>query len=831
MARRHLFFSLFVIVLIVVAAGIPIESRGSAALQDQGQEKKLTAGRNVNMVSGMTLPNGDPYLQRQNEPSITVSTRNTLHLLAGSNDYRTVDIPLENEQLPGREGPLAAAPDAWLGLYKSVDGGQSWASTLLPGFPQDTSPAGLASPLKFNPARRSGFTAAADPVVRSGPSGMFYYSGIAFNRTQIPGWVNSALFISRFIDKNDTEAGDPAQVNPIQYIDTQVIATDKKVSSVFIDKPWIAVDAPQAGAKLIKIPGQNIPRHNVYIAYSIFVEEAKTQTSSINFLQSTDCGKSWGAPLVLNQGGGLHQGATIAIDPRDNGNVYVAWRRFDAKKYTSAIMVARSRTKGATFESSEVVAEFTSLQWAFDQPATIAMESPYGTSFRTNSYPTMAVDDKGIVYVAWTQRGYGQAGAARIMLATSTDGRTWSTWGPIDSPTDKLGHQFMPSIAFAAGKLTLAWYDQREDYCANNLGFDDWISDGLALRHTIDVQAAQADTADFPNLNWKTTQISRYHFTLEADHDNGGKYKAFQSQWNPPNYPLFSTGTLPFHGDYLDVAPSPMFVRSEDGRWRFNTAVSDNPLFHVAWTDNRDVRPPFDGNWVSYAPPTSNQLAAYISPGRLACVGGQQPGMRNQNVYTAQLISGIEAGSPTNAKALDLDVPRAFAVFVKNNTWDMRSFRLTIAAQPPNGQASFLQFDLLEYLDVMIAPYSTISRQVFISSTDPKASVLVRIEEINMPDGSILPDGMTSSVLLNGDPTSSGIVGGEETHQPQIENPHIRNWSVNAISVNPEIDNEDIVNTDIVNLDDVNPALVNPNVVDPDLFNPHIRNTDPLNPS
>jgi photosystem II stability/assembly factor-like uncharacterized protein len=831
MARRHLFYSLFVIVLIVASAGIPVESRGSAALQDQGQEKKLTAGRNVNMVSGTTLPNGDPWLQRQNEPSMAVSTRNPLHILAGSNDYRTVDMPIENEQLPGREGPLAAAPDAWLGLYKSVDGGQSWASTLLPGFPQDTSSQGTASPLKYTPTKKRGFTAAADPVVRSGASGMFYYSGIAFNRTKIPGWVNGALFISRYIDKNDAEAGDA-----IQYIDTQVIADDSRLAAVFIDKPWIAVDAPLPGAPLINIKGQMIPRHDVYIAYSVFVEAAGTQTSSIIFRRSPDCGKTWGLPHILSLGSTLNQGATIAVDPRDNGNVYVAWRRFDAKKQTSAIMVSRSRTRGILFEGARVVSTFPSTQGPFDQPSTTAAEYPYGTSFRTNSYPTMAVDEKGIVYLAWTQRGYGPARESRIVLATSSDGLGWSPRAPIDSRPGVQGHQFMPSLAFAAGKLTMAWYDQRDDYGGLAFGFDDWISESLPFRHTIDVRAAQADTADYPNLVWETTQISRYHFTLEADHYNQGKYKAFQSQWNPPNYQLFSTGTLSFHGDYLDVAASPAFVRSADGRWRFNTAASDNALFHVTWTDNRDVRPPSDGNWANYAPPTSQQLTQYITPGRPVCTGGQQPGMRNQNVYTAQLFSGIEVGSPTNAKALDLDVPRAFAVFVKNNTWEMRSFRLTIAAQPPNGQASFLQFDLLEFLDVTIAPYSTISRQVFINSTDPKASVLVRIEEIDAPDGTVLPDGMTGSVLLNGDPASSGVVGGEETHQPQIENPHIRNWSVNTMAVNPEIDNEDIVNTDIVNpnivdLDSVNPVLINPNVVDPSFFNPHIRNTDPANPN
>ena len=93
-------------------------------------------GRNVNMVSGVRLPDGDPFLQRQNEPSIAASTRNPLHLLGGSNDYRTVDIP--NPQDGGVE-----TGDAWLGLYKSLDGGQRWISTLLPGYPQEAPDAGL----------------------------------------------------------------------------------------------------------------------------------------------------------------------------------------------------------------------------------------------------------------------------------------------------------------------------------------------------------------------------------------------------------------------------------------------------------------------------------------------------------------------------------------------------------------------------------------------------------------------------------------------------------------------------------------------------------------
>src|SRR5262245_56336743 len=82
------------------------------SLSAQSQQTQLVplAGPNVNMVSGTEPFTGDPYLQRQNEPSIAVSTRNAQHILAGDNDYRTVDIPgIFN---PGEE-PVA---DSWLGL-------------------------------------------------------------------------------------------------------------------------------------------------------------------------------------------------------------------------------------------------------------------------------------------------------------------------------------------------------------------------------------------------------------------------------------------------------------------------------------------------------------------------------------------------------------------------------------------------------------------------------------------------------------------------------------------------------------------------------------------
>src|ERR1700745_604945 len=130
--RHRVFVRTAVVCLLICLCSLPALPQASLANQ------------NVNMVSGTDWTTGDPFLQRQNEPSIAVSTRNNLHLLAGDNDYRSVD-------LPGLLG-IEENGDAWLGVFKSFDGGQTWASTLMPGYPLDSSAQGLASPLHGLPA-------------------------------------------------------------------------------------------------------------------------------------------------------------------------------------------------------------------------------------------------------------------------------------------------------------------------------------------------------------------------------------------------------------------------------------------------------------------------------------------------------------------------------------------------------------------------------------------------------------------------------------------------------------------------------------------------------
>jgi hypothetical protein len=807
------------------------------------------AGVNVNMVSGISWPDGDPFLQRQNEPSLAVSSRNTLHLLGGANDYRTVDLP----GLPNGE-----TGDAWLGIFKSYDGGQTWKSTLLPGCPQNVAVCNGAPALK-------GYAAAADPVVRTGTNGMFYYSGIGFTRTSP---AKSVVFVSRFIDNNNEENGDP-----IKFIDANPVATG--TATIFVDKPWMAVDIPRAGAATCSIAApqsdgstvkQTFPGGNIYIAYTTFTTDGQPP-SSIQFVRSTDCGATWSKPLALSDNV-INQGATLAIDPL-TGTLYVAWRRFATAAQLDGIMIAKSTDGGQTFSKPVQVAAIN----PFDQGTT-------DFSFRTNAYPTMAVDGSGRVYLAWTERAMGgpaSGGDARTVLTTSKDGgNTWTQRQPVNDAPSR-GHQLMPAMTFGGGKLIIVFYDLRDDattgvFTALGQGqysesrapagdlatvpphpekvFTQYILDaapadlnegGLLRRHTVDVWAVQADPADKPSFT--AARVSQYVFGSVP-----GSSVLQQLQVNPPNFPLFSQGTVPFAGDYLDVAASPSIVPgTQAGTWKFNIDPSPSIVFHATWADNRDVRPPANGDWTDYTPPvssatTGNSIYDPTKP-QPSCITGQT-GMRNENIYTSRITQGLAVSSPSDAKTLG-KIQRSFPIVVENSTNLAKTYRLTIVNQPPGGEASFLQFpaaglpDPLAMLDVSVAPISSISRMVFVTSTSAQAPILINVAEITAPGApGIRLGGLQGSVLLNPDPSNPAnpAIANNELFNPAIANPAIANPAIanpaianpaiaNPAIANPAIANPAIANLSTSNADIANPAIANPAIANPAIANPAIANT------
>ncbi len=805
-------------------------------------------GQNVNMVSGREWPGGDPFLQRQNEPSMAVSSRNPLHILAGANDYRTVDLPgLPNGGVTG---------DAWLGLFTSTNGGGRWTSTLLPGYPQDTSPEGLSSPIK-------GLQAGADAVVKPGSHGLFYYGGLAFNRGENQP---SAIFMARYQDQNNTETG-----SPFKYTGTSVIA--RNATGEFLDKPSFAADIPRAGARTCSIDGVPTPGGAVYAAWTVFLgpthphggrddrddddegnESGSTTTvrSRIMFSRSLDCGVSWSAARRLSDSR-TNQGSAIAIDPR-NGHVYVAWRQFDTFQFIHAIFVRKSTDGGRTFGPAIPVWGFL----PFDQGTT-------NTSFRTNSYPAIAVDHTGRVYVAWAARGYAPdhdpfRGDARIVMSTSSQGLFWTFPRAVDSFPER-GHQFMPALTYAGGKLQLIYYDLREDVS----GFFQRFVDELSIlqlppgtpgkrRHTLDVRTAQADPAVTPRFSSysvtdtnPSSQASRYLFGSRA-----GSTEIQQLQFNPPNLPLFALGTTPFIGDYIDVAARTIIpVRNLNGSsgWRY-TRPGDEAVFHLVWTDNRDVKPPADGQWANYTPPTfagsggpstfdPNQPAPVCTPG--------QAGMRNQNIYTSRVTPGLVAGTPANAKQLSTTLQRAFVVFAQNTTSEHAAYRFRILDQPVGGHASFLQFDALpatagQYdtvavLEPLLAPAkSSVARTVYVTSTDPRAQVRVEVVQVAAAGaGAPPPEGRSSAVILNPDIDNPDIdnpdIDNAEIYNPDIDNPDIDNPDIDNPDIdNPDIDNPDIDNAAIGNIDISNPDIDNPDIDNPDIDNPDIDNPDIDNP-
>jgi hypothetical protein len=861
--------------LAVIAAAFALLRGATLAAQP-------VAGQNINMVSGTTWPGGDPFLQRQNEPSLAVSSRNPQHLLAGANDYRTVDLPV-SDTVPG-----SLAGDAWLGVFKSFDGGLSWQSYLLSGYPQDKSAAGLASPLKA-------YSAAADPTVRAGVGGLFYYSGIAFNR----GTNNGAVFVSTFFDANSKENGNaPQGTDTIPYVGTVVI--DTGTSGQFLDKTWIAVDVPRGTATCtFNVLGraQNVPAGNVYLAWSRFTG---SQSTKIMVSRSQDCGKTWSNPIKVSESSSINQGTNIAIDPL-TGQVYVVWRQFATTSNPDSILMARSDDFGNTFPSKNTTQVATIIP--FDQTLS-------STRFRTNALPSVAISAVGNtsrVHVAWAQRkGTGQD--AQIVVSTSSNsGKTWSTPVPVDADplTDDnggvfpRGHQFMPQLTFAAGRLMVLYYDQRLDHtiglfkpmdnpflgvykrtqlfrgellspggpAGQNDVFSVFIDDDTTLltqrRHTVDLRVARALPSGTPTFT--SASVSQYRMGLFAPDSSGEFYddqdapigenpdSLYQLQVNVPNLPMFSLGTLPFMGDYIDIAGQ-TFVTDSNGKWVFNTSSSNPPIYYATWTDNRDVvPPPVDPithlvDWSKYTPPISatnagdgNSTSVLDSSQKVPACNPGTTGSRNQNIYLSRITEGLLVGSPQDAKPLSATLQRAFVVTMQNQTSQDRTFTLTLV--PQSGVwASFLQapagpllqtLPVTQTLIVTIPARAAAARPVFAFSSNPAGRMTVSVVEsgtnsIGLSGTVVLnPEGSVPA-LAQPDGTTADI-GSLEIYTPsfQIWNPANPNPYVNISNASSAIQSVFLTNADPAIQNIANQNIANQNIANDNISNQNIANPSP----
>src|SRR6202035_3051055 len=143
----------------------------------------------------------------------------------------------------------------------------------------------------------------------------------------------------------------------------------------------------------------------------------------------------------------------------------------------------------------------------------------------------------------------------------------------------------------------------------SSLVFTPFLTDaGLTLRrHTADLRLSQAAPGAAPSFT--TTRVSQFKFGTRGD-ETSAITSLQQLQVNPLNLPLFQLGTVPFVGDYIDVAGLAFVQKTAGGPWSFNTDPSKVGAQFAVYTSNQDVVPPFDPStgtvdWTKYTPPRS----------------------------------------------------------------------------------------------------------------------------------------------------------------------------------------------------------------------------------
>jgi len=246
-----------------------------------------TTGPNVE-IGGEAVPD-----RQRVEPTIAIDPRNPSIMVAGAQDLRL----------------LPTGGHRWHGYYRSTDAGQSWTSSLLPGFPGDTSPQGLSSPLQ-------GFKATSDPVLAFDRTGNVYFVGIT---------TRFSLFVAKYVNDG------------ADYSFTTLICPRSCA-----DKPWIAVDTsggPNDG--------------NIYVSFD--------GPGGTNYVRSTDGGQTFSTINIVIRNGQL---SGEAVDPQ--GRLFVSSIGLISRTGTTNLEVAVSTDGGVSFHGHEAVATLSFL------PATLS---------------------------------------------------------------------------------------------------------------------------------------------------------------------------------------------------------------------------------------------------------------------------------------------------------------------------------------------------------------------------------------------------------------------------------------------------------------------------
>ena len=374
------------------------------------------------------------------------------------------------------------------------------------------------------------------------------------------------------------------------YAFTSTVSFNTASLGIFDDKNWVAVDNSPASPF----------NGRVYTCWSRFLGFAPPPTSlfggiRVMFSFSADGGQSFSQPHIVSDRGTensiLNQDCGIAVGP--DGTVYVAWVTFRSDNVfgptPDGISLTKSTDGGRTFSKPITVATYNPVP----RSDRTGRDCCAVFGFRTARQQQLAVDSSGNVFITFFADSDPAPNFdpsnniilanidADVFVTKSTDGGSSFTTTNITQNNVKRGtdqDEVFPAIAAAGGRIEVAYYSD-----VNDPNQSDDNQPSLALNAGGPGPQALVDVYDSFSTDGGTTWTP----------------VRVTDQSSNANWPMFVSGTIPFHGDYIQVA-------------------SLGSTSHIAWTDNRNV---------IFTDPDLSTPA----------VEANNTGNRDQNIYTAQL--------------------------------------------------------------------------------------------------------------------------------------------------------------------------------------------------
>jgi hypothetical protein len=565
----------------LLAVPLAVLAAAPAAASTPGADVRLS-NDNSSYVSNYTAVTGRPYTDatltecshargRQNEPSVAVDPRNPNVIVGSSNDY----CGTYNDGADADGAPLPVGP-IWLGYYRSQNGGSSFQSSLVPGYPGDTSP--------FAARSQARTASAGDPVLAWDGDGRLFAGSESSGDPAGTKKTFGDVWVATYENSGGGTINDGKEFKRTVLVASGSSAPN--LNGVFHDKTAINADRTSNPAT----------RGNVYFAWARFTNGG----SNIYVVRSTDHGATFSNPMLLTTSQNNIQDPDIAI--RGDGVVTVTWDFGDKQTGASSVNYAVSTDGGATFSTARQLTTYISYD-AQDSPAPTASAPTSGPDFegaaeedapgsaardcgvlesacasgyiffRHTTSPRSSADQtapaNGRVYVVLdpvvpgsqvpTGTTYGAVspgvGGQEAAYAMWFDPITGATSSLVRIAPERTGHQLFADVVADSGVVHAMWWDSRNDRCyspARPIG--NCAGPNGALTPSLDVYAATLN----PNTLLATGTARLTDVTSN------------------PNWDQFSGRTVPFAGDYLwiDSAAGRTFATWTDYR---NTVAGNDP--------------------------------------------------------------------------------------------------------------------------------------------------------------------------------------------------------------------------------------------------------------